>query len=594
VSKLVDGFCGRANLLQELPTQNTDDQAFGVVGAGCLSNSTYLHEIGHNMGAAHDDANLGGFTGVHPYSRGWVDVANNFVTVMSYANGGNGCSGCTTISQFSSTTELFGGFATGDIDHTNASTLEATRIGIAAYRPDPCPNPINDDFPARIDLGSSSLTSTSGTNVCASIEDLETYFIGDEPVESVWYEWTAPFAGTARFSTCDAATTFDTTITIFDDHEFFSALSVVAHNDDAGAACTINPSHSEALATVTTGQLLRFKVDGDGAATGTFALTVTVDTTCNGQSATVYVDRGDVATSGDDVIIGTSNADAINALDGNDIVCGLAGDDVINSGPGDDQVFGGGGNDTIYGVAGNDIINGDAGQDTLLGFAGNDTLNGGDDNDTLNGGPGDDVIDGGAGDDSIFGQGGDDTLNGGPGMDLMIGLDGVDTMNGDAGMDTINGGSGADFLSGGDDGDIIFGITGNDTINGDGGVDFLFGQVGNDIIDGGAGADNIWGNENDDTITDPSGANVINGGSGNDNITGGVDADQIFGEGNVGQLGNDTIDGGLGPDLLLGLGGDDTIIANDGFADTVNGGPTLNDTCFVDAVVDTVFNCELP
>ncbi|MFT7473541.1 MAG: Ca2+-binding RTX toxin-like protein [Verrucomicrobiales bacterium] len=319
---------------------------------------------------------------------------------------------------------------------------------------------------------------------------------------------------------------------------------------------------------------------------------------CNGLLVTfdmsLPVGPGNEATGGDDVILGTSAGEVIVSLGGNDTICGEGGNDTINTGPGNDVAFGGLGDDSIFGLAGDDELHGGPGLDTIVAGTGADNITGGDGADILNGGPDSDVIDGGAGDDDIFGQGGNDTITGGPGMDLIIGLDGIDTINGDAGADIINGGPGDDFLSGGADGDIIYGITGADIIFGNGGNDLLFGQFGNDSIDGGAGDDRIWGNEDQDTIVDPSGLNIINAGSGDDNITGGVDADQIFGDGNVLQLGNDTIDGGLGADLLIGFGGDDTIIANDGVADTVNGGPQANDTCITDAGVDTVFNCELP
>jgi len=49
------------------------------------------------------------------------------------------------------------------------------------------------------------------------------------------------------------------------------------------------------------------------------------------------------------------------------------------------------------------------------------------------------------------------------------------------------------------------------------------------------------------------------------------------------------IDGGMGSDRLLGFAGADTMIADDGVADTVNGGPGV-DNCTTDAI-DTVFNC---
>lgn len=594
VSTLVDGFCGRANLLQELPSQDTDDQAFGVVGAGCLTNNTYIHEIGHNLGAAHDDDNTGGLDGVHPYSRGWVDVPNNFVTVMSYGNGANGCSGCTTINQFSSPTELFGGFPTGDIDHANASTLDITRMGVAAYRPDPCPNPANDDYPARVDLGSASQVTASGSNACASIEDLETYFVGDEPVESVWYEWTAPFAGMAQFSTCDVGTNFDTTITVFDDFVFFSGLTALGYNDDAGTSCAVDPQHSQAFVTVTEGQTVRFKVDGDGAANGNFVLTVSIDTTCNGLPGTVYLDRGDTPTNGDDVIIGTDNGEVISAAMGDDTICGGGGNDTINGGPGDDAVFGQAGDDTLFGLDGNDELNGGEGNDFIVGFDGADTIDAGPGLDTVHAGPGNDSVLGGAGIDLLSGGAGNDTIHGGDGDDVIHGLDGSDAMHGDAGNDFITGGSESDLATGGDGDDQIFGLAGGDDLQGEGGNDLLYGGDGADDINGGADDDFAWGNGGNDTIVDPSGENVFNGGGGDDTITGGTGTDTIYGDGAESQAGSDTITGGAGSDNLFGLAGDDTIIADDGEADLLYGGSELlGDLCTTDAGIDNINGCEL-
>lgn len=70
--------------------------------------------------------------------------------------------------------------------------------------------------------------------------------------------------------------------------------------------------------------------------------------------------------------------------------------------------------------------------------------------------------------------------------------------------------------------------------------------------------------------------NVINGGAGNELITGGSGNDQIFGDGNAQQAGDDVIDRGAGADLLVGFVSANTMIANYGEADTVNGEPSIN------------------
>ncbi|MGI9600635.1 MAG: S8 family serine peptidase [Acidimicrobiales bacterium] len=311
---------------------------------------------------------------------------------------------------------------------------------------------------------------------------------------------------------------------------------------------------------------------------------------CNGLPVTVDLSLGQSPTANDDVILGTAGPDTIVAGLGNDTVCSLGGDDTVNGGAGNDWVDAGADNDIVFGLDGADTLEGGAGDDQLLGFAGDDILSGGSGADILNGGADNDSLDGGDHNDQLYGQGGDDTADGGSGDDFIIGVDGTDELDGGPGNDVVNGGPGGDTLNGSTGDDVLYGLAGDDTLNGGDDNDSVFGQLGSDTIDGGAGDDALWGNEQDDTITDPSGTNVINGGPDHDTITGGSDDDQIFGDGNLIQAGNDILTGGGGADLLNGFAGNDTINAQDGVADTVNGGPDT-DTCTTDIGVDTVYNC---
>ena len=137
---------------------------------------------------------------------------------------------------------------------------------------------------------------------------------------------------------------------------------------------------------------------------------------CNGRTVTVDLSKGQVPTSGDDVILGTSGDDVIDALDGNDTVCALAGNDVINSGPGNDWVDAGAGDDTVDGGSDNDSLFGDSGSDILKGGDGNDELFGEDDDDLLEGNSGDDSLDGGNGVNQLIGGSGSNTIIG---LDLL-------------------------------------------------------------------------------------------------------------------------------------------------------------------------------
>ena len=82
---------------------------------------------------------------------------------------------------------------------------------------------------------------------------------------------------------------------------------------------------------------------------------------------------------------------------------------------------------------------------------------------------------------------------------------------------------------------------------GDGDESLLRGSSEIDSIDGGPGNDILQGQESADTLT---------GGDGNDTLSAGD--------------GNDTVNGGPGVDVFNGSGGDDTLLVEDGEADTTS------------------------
>lgn len=272
---------------------------------------------------------------------------------------------------------------------------------------------------------------------------------------------------------------------------------------------------------------------------------------CNGELVTVYVGNGDVATSGDDVILGTEVADDIYGLGGNDTICGLGGSDLIvagdgndwvDAGPGGDEVQGGRGRDEIYGGDGNDTLFGGLHADLLDGGSGGDLVSGNSGNDTLYGGPGVDEIIGGTGNDSIY------TGDGGTvGTGLLV--------SGGEGNDVIRGGNHPDAIRGGNGDDILYGNGGNDEIYGGNDKDRIYGQSGNDLIKGDAGADTLVGGPGNDNVSGNSGNDDISGGGGNDVLTGHGGNDQIYGD-----RGSDVLRGGPGSDQCVG--GDGTDSAN--------------------------------
>jgi hypothetical protein len=123
-------FCGTGYLFT--PTSGGASLAFNVVTAICLSNRTLAHELGHNMGCQHDQANAGS-QGYFPYSYGYRTPDALYRTIMAYAPG-------TRINYFSNpdvqwTAPNGNTYALGMTNADNATTLTNTAPLVAAFRP---------------------------------------------------------------------------------------------------------------------------------------------------------------------------------------------------------------------------------------------------------------------------------------------------------------------------------------------------------------------------------------------------------------------------------------------------------------------------
>jgi peptidyl-Asp metalloendopeptidase len=138
-------YCGIANLPTIINEANLPDETgFSITEALCISDITFPHELGHNMGKAHDRANAGG--AVHPYAYGYQDVASpagadwgDFVTVMAYSTGGE-CPNvyqpgvCPAIAWWSNPELTINGKPLGTANENNALSLNQTARLIAQYR----------------------------------------------------------------------------------------------------------------------------------------------------------------------------------------------------------------------------------------------------------------------------------------------------------------------------------------------------------------------------------------------------------------------------------------------------------------------------
>lgn len=139
VALIVDnggGYCGIAYVMANGPRASFANYAFSVTDRECVANNTLTHELGHNMGNAHDRASGG--TGVYPYSYGYRDTIGKFRTIMAYP-----CPNvsCPRVKYFSNPNILINGRPAG-IDHrinpTNsadtARSMNEVRNIVAAWR----------------------------------------------------------------------------------------------------------------------------------------------------------------------------------------------------------------------------------------------------------------------------------------------------------------------------------------------------------------------------------------------------------------------------------------------------------------------------
>ncbi len=131
IGQNIGSVCGTAYLMRSV-SLSFASSAFSVVARGCISNHSFAHELGHNMGAAHDVANASS-AGAYPYSYGWRWAGSSgavFRSIMSYSPG-------TRINYFSNPAVLYDGIPTGVNEANNSLTLNNTAPTVSQFRNSP-------------------------------------------------------------------------------------------------------------------------------------------------------------------------------------------------------------------------------------------------------------------------------------------------------------------------------------------------------------------------------------------------------------------------------------------------------------------------
>ena len=127
------GYCGIA-WVQRNPGSDFANYAFQVSDLDCLTNHTFAHEHGHNMGFEHNPENSSATSSSASYPWSFAHYVNgSFRTIMSYSNPCT--SGCSRALAFSNPDITVNGFPAGIPDQRdNSRTGDSTAPIVANFR----------------------------------------------------------------------------------------------------------------------------------------------------------------------------------------------------------------------------------------------------------------------------------------------------------------------------------------------------------------------------------------------------------------------------------------------------------------------------
>ncbi|MEO5729220.1 MAG: M12 family metallo-peptidase [Byssovorax sp.] len=122
-------YCGYGSIMTNV-NSGFAPYAFSTVSSTCISNYSVTHELGHNMGCAHDRDNAGTTTYAYPYAYGYRYCgAGSERDLMSYS-----CTGSTRMNYLSNPNISFEGLPTGTVNDDCARTVRNTAGVIASFR----------------------------------------------------------------------------------------------------------------------------------------------------------------------------------------------------------------------------------------------------------------------------------------------------------------------------------------------------------------------------------------------------------------------------------------------------------------------------
>ncbi len=187
-------WCGLGWILNPFP--NNESNGFNVTVRSCaVSNHTFTHELGHNMGTTHDLYVTDVGEGAYNYSHGYVNAtgnpANSWKTIMAYYKRCNDDGYyCEEIDHFSNPNVSYNGVNTGTPTEDNALTLNNMFSTVSNFRKSRITNDTNSFTifnKGEADLNISSIVSEDNVEWISSISPNSANVVANGSVEIVVY-----------------------------------------------------------------------------------------------------------------------------------------------------------------------------------------------------------------------------------------------------------------------------------------------------------------------------------------------------------------------------------------------------------------------